>query len=300
MLLVAALAVELWVLFGPKGKRTGPEVEVSPSTATLAPPTPEPSQVIVDDGSISVTTTTTTLAPEETTTPPPIAPVTPPPVAPSAPTATRTPAPVAPPPTTLPRAATPPPNPVPGLLAQADQARTAGRWAEAIRAYDEVLKVEPENPEAKQGKLRAAGERASVNRYFLTAVTMSEGKGSGGGIEGFGGANLVKSRCDCAITYEVAPPNPVQEQPYSVSIYLKNDSKKDIKPKGLTVNVTINGKTSRRDVALMTREVPRGQRTLVGKLEDKWALGTTSWALEAAVSADNTYRAQLTWELKLQ
>ena len=211
--------------------------------------------------------------------------------------------------TTLPpRVATPPPvtqppapvNPVPGLLAQAEQAMTGRRYDEAITRFNEVLKVEPQNAEALTGKQRAMGERASVGRYFLTAITMSEGKASGGGIKGFEGGQVVKSQCECALTYEVTPANPVQGQPYSVAIFLKNDSKKDIKPQSIAVSVTVNGSSANRPVTLATKEVAKGQRALVGKLEDTWKVGTTSWSLEAAVGAGgNTYRAQLSWELRI-
>jgi hypothetical protein len=188
---------------------------------------------------------------------------------------------------------------VPGLLAQGEQALAARRYDEAIGRFGDVLKVEPQNAEALNGRLRAMGERASVGRYFLTAVTVSEGKASGGGIPGFDGGQVVKSQCECALTYEVTPPNPVQGQPYAVAVYLKNDSNKDIKPRSISVTVTVNGSSSARPVTLATKEVPKGKRMMVGKIEDTWKLGTTSWSLEAAVSAVNTYRAQLTWELRV-
>ena len=199
---------------------------------------------------------------------------------------------------------TPPPaapvNPVPALLSQAEQAMAAKRYNEAITKFGEVLKLEPQNAEAAAGKLRAQGERASVGRYFLTAVTMSEGKASGGGIKGFDGGSVVKSQCECAVTYEVTPANPTQGEPYAVSIFLRNDSKKDIKPQSITASVTVNGSSSNRPVSLATKEVRRGQKTLVGRLEDIWTVGTTSWSMEAAISAGgNTYRAQLTWELRV-
>jgi len=139
-----------------------------------------------------------------------------------------------------------------------------------------------------------------MGRYFLTAVTMSEGKASGGGIKGFDGGSVVKSQCECALTYEVSPANPTQGDPYTVAIFLRNDSKKDIKPQAIAVSVTVNGASSNRPVSLATKEVPRGQKTLVGRLEDVWKVGTTSWSMEAAVRAGgNTYRTQLTWELRV-
>ena len=191
-------------------------------------------------------------------------------------------------------------NPVPGLLALAEQANAAKKFDEAITRYNEVLKVDPQNAEAAAGKLRAAGDRASMGRYFLTAVTMSEGKASGGGIKGFDGGNVVKSQCECALMYEVTPPNPVQGQPYAVSAFLRNDSKKDIKPQSITATVTVNGTPSSRPVTLIARDIAKGQRVMVGKVEDTWRVGTTSWSMEAAVGAGgNTYRAQLTWELRV-
>jgi len=199
---------------------------------------------------------------------------------------------------------TPPPaapvNPVPALMSQAQQAMAAKRYNEAISKFGEVLKLEPQNAEAAAGRLHAQGERASVGRYFLTAVTMSEGKASGGGIKGFDGGSVVKSQCECAVTYEVTPANPTQGEPYAVSIFLRNDSKKDIKPQSITASVTVNGSSSNRPVSLVTKEIRRGQKTLVGRLEDIWTAGTTSWSMEAAIGAGgNTYRAQLTWELRV-
>ena len=199
---------------------------------------------------------------------------------------------------------TPPPaapvNPVPALMSQAEQAMAAKRYNEAISKFGEVLKLEPQNAEAAAGKLHAQGERASVGRYFLTAVTMSEGKASGGGIKGFDGGSVVKSQCECAVTYEVTPANPTQGEPYAVSIFLRNDSKKDIKPQSIAASVTVNGSSSNRPVSLATKEIRRGQKTLVGRLDDIWTVGTTSWSMEAAISAGgNTYRAQLTWELRV-
>ena len=98
----------------------------------------------------------------------------------------------------------------------------------------------------------------------------------------------------------MSPANPAQGEPYAVSIFLRNDSKKDIKPQSISASVTVNGSSSDRPVSLATKEVKRGQKTLVGRLEDVWKVGTTSWSMEAAVGAGgSTYRAQLTWELRV-
>jgi hypothetical protein len=185
-------------------------------------------------------------------------------------------------------------------MAQAEQAMAAKRYNDAIARFNEVLKLEPENAEAATRRLHAQGDRASMGRYFFTAVTMSEGKASGGGLKGFDGGSVVKSQCECALTYEVDPTNPAQGERYAVSIFLRNDSKKEIKPQSITASVTVNGSSSNRPISLATKEVKRGQKTLIGRLDDTWTVGTTSWSMEAAVSAGgNTYRAQLTWELRV-
>ena len=66
----------------------------------------------------------------------------------------------------------------------------------------------------------------------------------------------MKSQCECALTYEVSPANPAQGDPYTVSIFLRNDSKKDIKPQSIAVAVTVNGASSNRPVSLATKEDP--------------------------------------------
>jgi hypothetical protein len=299
LVLLTALGIEMWLLLRPKPRPSVAEASPAADDAVQPPvPATTPAPIIED----VITVPQPEPEPEVTepdlvpTAPPLVSQPTPGPPLPTIPTPVAV---TTPPP---PRPTTPAPvvNPVPALLAQADQAREAGKFGDAIRLYGEVLKVEPDNKQASVGRLRATGDRASVGRYFLTAVTMSEGKASGGGIPGFSGAQVVKSQCECAITYEVTPANPRQDEPYSVGIYLENDSKRDIKPQSLTAIVAVNGSRATKQIPLQTREVPRGERVLIGKLDDTWKLGTTSWSLEAAVGAGgNTYRAQLTWELKL-
>ena len=302
--LLLVVAIGWWALARrPKPAETaGVVAEASPAAA--APATAAPPPVIEEDVTVVPPSRTETASPvlpspgaaaTETTLPaagPAAAPAAanaPPPVV-AAPAATR--------PTPPPPAA--PVNPVPGLMAQAEQAMAAKRYGDAIAKLNDVLKLEPQNQEAATRKLHAQGERASMGRYFLTAVTMSEGKASGGGLKGFDGGSVVKSQCECALTYEVDPTNPAQGERYAVSIFLRNDSKKDIKPQSIAAAVTVNGSSSDRPISLATREVKRGQKTLIGRLDDVWTVGTTSWSMEAAVSAGgNTYRAQLTWELRV-
>jgi molecular chaperone GrpE (heat shock protein) len=310
VVLLGALGFELWLLVHrrpPEASAVPPEAPTTTlaAAAVAAPPTTPPATIqeevtvvtppapAATPAGVAPTSAPATLAAVRGATPPPASPPTSrpgsAPPTPSAPRAAH--ATVAPP---------APLNPVPGLMALAGQAVAAKKFDEAIARYNEVLKLEPQNAEAAEGKLRAAGDRASMGRYFLTAVTMSEGKASGGGIKGFDGGNVVKSQCECALMYEIAPPNPVQGQPYVVSVFLRNDSKKDIKPQSIAATVTVNGAPSSRPVALTAKEIAKGQRVMVGRIEDTWRVGTTSWAMEAAVGAGgNTYRAQLTWELRV-
>lgn len=313
VVLLGALGFELWLL-AHRRKSDAPAITqetpttTAPTGPTVAPPTTIQEEVTV----VTPPAAAATAAPAIATPPSGPAPAstraaapgaTPPPPIPAT---SRPPAAVPTPalPRAVPRAtvAAPaaPANPVPGLLALAEQAVAGKKFDEAITRYNEVLKLEPQNAEAMAGKLRATGDRASMGRYFLTAVTMSEGKASGGGIKGFDGGNVVKSQCECALMYEVTPPNPVQGQPYTVSVFLRNDSKKDIKPQNIAATVTVNGTASSRPVTLIAKDIAKGQRVMVGKIEDTWRVGTTSWSMEAAVGAGgNTYRAQLTWELRV-
>jgi molecular chaperone GrpE (heat shock protein) len=302
ILLVAALA---WWALGrrPKPAETATTVaEASPVAAAPAQPAATPA--IEEDVTVVPPSAPETAKPSLA--PPGVA-VTETTLTPAGPVAAAPAAHTPPPAVAAPATArpTPPPpaapvNPVPGLMAQAEQAMASKRYTDAIAKFNDVLKLEPQNQEAATRKLHAQGERASMGRYFLTAVTMSEGKASGGGLKGFDGGSVVKSQCECALTYEVDPTNPAQGERYAVSIFLRNDSKKDIKPQSIAATVTVNGSSSNRPISLATKEVKRGQKTLIGRLDDTWTLGTTSWSMEAAVGAGgNTYRAQLTWELRV-
>src|SRR5262249_37842553 len=188
-----------------------------------------------------------------------------------------------------------PVNPVPALLAQAEAAVASHNYNDAIKQFDSVLASEPGNVEASQGKLRAMGERAaSLDRYWKTDPTMTEGKSKGGGVTGFDGATVVKVQCDCALTYEITPAKPIQGQPYSVKINLKNDTKKEIKLRSLQVTVRVNNAGTPKNVTLSATQVERGKTSTIGQVDETWKLGTTSWALEGAVTdtAGVTYRAQ--------
>jgi hypothetical protein len=299
VLLVAAIG--WWALARrPKPPGTGAAVEVAEASplAAASPGAPVAPAAIPEDVTVVAPATSPALPSPASVAD--AAPATVPTTAAPAPAAN--PAVVAAPATTRP---TPPPpvapvNPVPGLMAQAEQAMAAKRYNDAIAKFGDVLKLEPQNAEAAARKLHAQGDRASLGRYFFTAVTLSEGKASGGGLKGFDGGSVVKSQCECALTYEVDPANPAQGERYAVSIFLRNDSKKEIKPQSITASVTVNGSSSNRPISLATKEVKRGQKTLIGRLDDTWTVGTTSWSMEAAVSAgSNTYRAQLSWELRV-
>ena len=245
--------------------------------------TPPPGGVPPVTVSPPVNAVSTTL-PAPVTLPPPTTQAAPPPTA------------VRAPPTTL-----APVNPVATALAQADGAMTAHNYNEAIKHFDAALAAEPGNAEAAQGKLRAMGERAaSLDRYWKTDPTMTEGKSSGGGLAGFDGATVVKVKCDCALTYEISPTKPVQGQPYTVKINLKNDTKKDIKLRSLLLTLRINNVGTPKTIPLLANQAERGKTVTVGQVDDTWKLGTTSWSLEGAVTDQGgvTYRAQYTWDVR--
>ena len=281
-----------------------------PVEITQTGPLPTTSTTIPEEVQVVRPTT-----PEEAAnqTPPPggLPPVTVPPpintVSTTLPTAVTLPPPttqaVAPPPTAVhaPPTTLAPVNPVTAALAQADAAMTAHNYNEAIKHFEAALAAEPGNAEAAQGKLRAMGERAaSLDRYWKTDPTMTEGKSSGGGLAGFDGANVVKVKCDCALTYEISPTKPVQGQPYSVKINLRNDTKKDIKLRSLLLTLRVNNAGSPKSIALLANQVERGKTITVGQVDDTWKLGTTSWTLEGAVTDQGgvTYRAQYTWDVR--
>lgn len=187
------------------------------------------------------------------------------------------------------------------LLAQAESAASQASYDPAIAAYDEILKLDPQNPKALQGRQRALAARETAGRSFVSGRTVVQTeKVVKGGLAGFDTADVsVKKAPDFLgrIEFAVSPPKIKAGESYALKIYLVNEGKKAIKISGVTVITVINGTPSGGPVAARAREVAPQQRALLEEHPGIWPEGVATWRTDVTVTAQkgDSLKNHVTW-----
>jgi hypothetical protein len=267
---------------------TVPPATAPPETTAAAPP--------------ETTVVPETPAPSPTTTPKPAASPSP---APSAsPKASPSPA------KATPKAATPAPaevNPaqqaaaqLATLLDQGEAAAAQHKYADAVAAFDQALKIDASNARATAGKASATTSLAASRKTFVPNHTQVVTKDAKSNLAGFDSADVKVAKApdySALIEFEVTPASVKPGDNYSVRIILTNDGKKPLKIGGLTVTSTLNGTPSAGPATPKTRLVGPQQKVDLQEVSGVWADGATSWGLEVVVTSDrgDIFKNQLTW-----
>ncbi|HEY7410885.1 MAG TPA: hypothetical protein VII13_09100 [Vicinamibacteria bacterium] len=188
---------------------------------------------------------------------------------------------------------------VQSLLAQGDAAQAARQPEAALRFYEQVLQLDPQNAAAQagQGRVRAAAEYG--RKQFVPGRTIVQSAKSVGGLKGFSGAE-VKRAPDFTGRLEFAM-TPASIQPgdsYSLKVFLLNEGSKEINVSGLLVNTTLNGAPSGGARPSLVREVPPQQRAMLAELTGTWPGDAQTWMTEVTVNANkgDSLKSRLTWK----
>jgi hypothetical protein len=254
-----------------------------PRVASL--PTPEPTPVATPTP-MPAPTTLPTGAP----TPPPE----------ESPTPLATPVPV---PTRRPTAAPQQPaTPHPDLarrLGEGERAMAEGRWEAAQAAYDQVLRLEPGNARAQDGRARAAVGVAALRRRFVTELGSSEG-GAATGPAGFDTGDVVVKKAPqvpARVDFAVTPAHVGPGSAYSITVSLMNFGKKSVRLRSLRLVEVKDGQRTVSEPAPQTVEVKKGLRAPLGVLSGAWPATTKAWALEvqATSTQGDVYTGKLAW-----
>jgi len=181
-------------------------------------------------------------------------------------------------------------------LGQADAA-AASRPEEALRLYDEVLKLEPQNARALAGKATAQGAAAASRKRFAAGLTSVQSSKSKGDLSGFDSADVQVADAPGRIDFEATPAGVKPGDSYAVRIFFVNESKKAIKVRSLSVSTLTNGARTGGPTASRVREIAPGQRTLVGEVTGVWKDATSAWSLDVVMVSErnDTYRNQVSW-----
>lgn len=190
---------------------------------------------------------------------------------------------------------------VASLLGRAETAAASWDYAGASATFDEVLKLEPSNARATQGRAQAQAALASLRKGFVSGrTTVTGGKAAKGGLSGFDSEDVsVAKALDYSgrIEFEASPRSVKPGDTYNVQVYLTNDGKKGFKIGNVAVTTSVNGSRSGGPATVRERDVESGGRVLLTEVSGTWQASTTSWSLEVVVtsSRNDTFRSQLTW-----
>jgi hypothetical protein len=266
--LSAIAALVLWQVMSPSAPKPTPPAP-APTIATPAPaqrpePTPEPPP--------------STLEAEAPTPLPSVPPV-----------------PARTPPKTKPAPLTPE---LASLLKQANSAAQEHRYEVAAGLYDEILKRDPQNAQARAWKANAN----ALRRTFIESRPEAENvKGAPGRLQGFDTGDVeVKRPADvpARLELDVSPTRVKPGDGYTVKIYLLNTGKKAIKINDMNVAKTVNGTRSAASVVPRAKEIEPKDRALLDVLPGVWADDTASWSLQVLVrtSRGDSYLNEIVWK----
>jgi tetratricopeptide (TPR) repeat protein len=87
------------------------------------------------------------------------------------------------------------------------------------------------------------------------------------------------------VEFEVLPPAVRPGEPYVVRIHLRNEGRRPVKVRAVSLAAVADGQREALAVKPLQREVPAQSRALVAEHSGVWR-GAASWALEAVVTAD--------------
>ena len=115
---------------------------------------------------------------------------------------------------------------------------------------------------------------------------------SAGGVEGFDSSEVNSRRPPQfagRLEFEVLPPAVRPGEPFVVRIHLRNDGRRPVKIRGVSLAAVVDGRRVPAPVTALQREVSPQWRALVAEYSGVWS-EAASWALEAVVTADRDER----------
>jgi serine/threonine protein kinase/tetratricopeptide (TPR) repeat protein len=122
----------------------------------------------------------------------------------------------------------------------------------------------------------------------FTAEATSVMTAEAGSLEGFETSDVSSRRTPQfvgRVEFEVLPPAVRPGEPFVVRIHLRNDGRRPVKVRAVSLAAVADGRREALPVKPLQREVPAQSRALVAEHSGVWS-GAASWTLEAVITAD--------------
>ncbi len=190
-------------------------------------------------------------------------------------------------------------------MAEGETALAQGQLAGAEALFAEALALDPSAASARKGKARAATTRLGLARTLVPDISSSEGaEGRVKQVDGFDDVEELNVKRAARVPGRAElDSNRGHLKPgdnYTVSLFLRNQSKKKKTIKLANVNVRriVNGKEALVDVSWNKVDVPPKQRALVATVTAPWEDDVATWILHVRLlsEAGDIYENRLVWK----
>ena len=190
---------------------------------------------------------------------------------------------------------------VASLLGQAQAAAAARNFEGAAQLYEDVLRLEPQNPQAMEGRSTAQAAALSLKKAFVAGKTTVRSEKAAKGPAGFDAEDVSVAKApdySGRIEFEANPKNVKPGDSYTIRVSVMNDGKKSFKLGSASVTTAVNGARSGGSIQTKVKDIEPQQRIVLAEMPGVWQGGTTSWSVEVLVSSSrgDTFRNVLTWK----
>ncbi len=195
-------------------------------------------------------------------------------------------------------AATVPAETIPGTAVSPAAARPATPRPRAPKPTPAPAVPGPSMAPAPPGPLPVP---PAQRRFVLERTAVESNKRVSADLEGFETDGVAVKRAPDVlgrVDFEVQPPQVKPGDRFSVSVYMNNDGKKDIKLSSMFVATSINGRLVSGPASLRARDVgPKGKK-VIATFNDTWRDTIATWAMDVTVTSDrgDVYKNQVVWK----
>jgi hypothetical protein len=186
------------------------------------------------------------------------------------------------------------------LMNRARQSASAGRYQEAASLYGRVLRLDPDNSSAANGKATADDAASSLSRRFVPGRTSVVAKSGRADLSGFDTGDVRVAKApdySGLIDFQVAPNRVKPGDSYSIKVTLTNDGRKNYRLATASLTITQNGDKSGGSTRVPSREIRTKRSITLAEHAGTWERNVKSWRMDVKVTTTHgdEFSCTLSW-----